>query len=125
MILSIFDYNRYINIYMRLTENKNFTTLKLTGSILESNIKDLNVKFEKMLAHSQKNVVVDFTEVNHICSMALGILVSYKKKFTENSGNIKIVITDEDLLELFEITMLDKIFEIFQDLKSAEDAYKS
>jgi len=57
--------------------------------------------------------------------MALGILVSYKKKFTENSGNIKIVITDEDLLELFEITMLDKIFEIFQDLKSAEDAYKS
>ncbi|MBE7411285.1 MAG: STAS domain-containing protein [Leptospiraceae bacterium] len=110
---------------MILSTNPNYSIFKLSGSILESNIKEIDSSLDALFAKSQKNIIVDLTDVNHICSMGLGILVAYKKKFNESSGDIKLIIYDDDLLELFEITMLDKIFNIYKDLESAERTYKT
>ena len=51
--------------------------------------------------------------VKHICSSALGALVAIKRKIKDNEGDIKLVIVNENLLRLFQTTMLDKVFEIF------------
>ncbi len=43
-----------------------------------------------------------------------------KNKFNTIGGDIKIIVTDEDLLELLEITMLDQVFQIYEDFNSCK-----
>lgn len=58
-------------------------------------------------------------ETQHICSSALGQIVFMKNKFVSVGGNIVLVVRDEDLLELLEITMLDQIFEVYSHTNEA------
>ncbi len=109
---------------MNKIEKRNVTIVKLEGSILESDCKNLDSSLSKILIESSRNTIIDLTDVNHICSLALGLLVSFKKKYSEKNGDIRLVIIDDDMLELFEITMLNKVFEIFSDVKTAENSFE-
>jgi anti-anti-sigma factor len=53
-------------------------------------------------------------DVKHICSSALGVLVAIKRKIKDNEGDIKLVIGSDNLIKLFETTMLNKVFEIYE-----------
>jgi anti-anti-sigma factor len=52
-------------------------------------------------------------DVKHICSSALGVLVAVKRRIKDHEGDIKLVIINDNLLKLFQTTMLDKVFEIY------------
>lgn len=39
--------------------------------------------------------------------------MAVKRKIKDNEGDIKLVIVNDNLLRLFQTTMLDKVFEIF------------
>lgn len=71
-----------------------------------------------------KKIILDLTKVHHICSTALGIFVATKRKLKPMNGDIKVIVVDEDLIQLFEITMLDKVFEIFPDLSAAMEGFQ-
>ena len=51
--------------------------------------------------------------VKHVCSSALGVMVAIKRKINARDGDIKLVIMNDNLLKLFQTTMLDKVFEIY------------
>ncbi len=53
-------------------------------------------------------------DVKHICSSALGVLVAIKRKIKDVDGDIKLIVINDNILKLFQTTMLDKIFEIFE-----------
>jgi anti-anti-sigma factor len=61
--------------------------------------------------------------VKHICSSALGVLVAVKRKIRDKDGDIKLVIVNENLLKLFQTTMLDKVFEIFESQRECMNAF--
>jgi anti-sigma B factor antagonist len=60
-----------------------------------------------------KRVIVDLSGVTFIDSTALGVLVSGAKRVRPRNGNLDIVCTDENIIRIFEITGLDRIFGIF------------
>jgi len=68
-------------------------------------------------------VIVDLSRVTFIDSTALGVLVSGAKRVRPRNGNLDIICTDENIIRIFEITGLDRIFGIFpsrgEALKSA------
>ncbi len=72
-----------------------------------------------------KRVIVDLSGVTFIDSTALGVLVSGAKRVRPRNGNLDIVCTDENIIRIFEITGLDRIFGIFSSrgeaLKAASD----
>jgi anti-sigma B factor antagonist len=65
------------------------------------------------------NLVIDIDDVGFIDSSGLGVLVSGLRRAKENSGSMHIVCTKENILKIFRITGLDRVFPVFA---SAEEA---
>ncbi|MEM7184246.1 MAG: STAS domain-containing protein [Spirochaetota bacterium] len=108
---------------MKLTTKNDINVFKLEGSILQDESEKLDLYFSELIESQENKIIVDMTDANHICSMVLGQMVFYKKKLNSNHGDIKLVIIDEDLLELFDITLLNRVFEIFSNLDEAVSAF--
>ncbi len=69
-----------------------------------------------------QRVIVDLAAVSFIDSTALGVLVSGAKRIRPRNGNLDIVCTDENIIRIFEITGLNRIFGIYG---TRDDALKA
>jgi len=65
------------------------------------------------------NVIVDMEKVGFIDSSGLGVLVSALRRARERDGVVRIVCTRDNILKIFRITGLDKVFPIFSDMAEA------
>ncbi len=65
------------------------------------------------------NVVVDMENVGFIDSSGLGVLVSALRRAREREGTVRVVCTRDNILKIFRITGLDKVFPIFSDAAEA------
>lgn len=64
-------------------------------------------------------LIVDFSGVLYLSSSALGKLISLKRKVEENSGILKMCRIKAEIMEVFRITKLDTIFDIYANLDAA------
>lgn len=60
-----------------------------------------------------RHVIVDLGKVTFIDSTALGVLVSGAKRVRPNNGTLDIVCADDNIVRIFEITGLNRIFGIY------------
>jgi anti-sigma B factor antagonist len=65
------------------------------------------------------NVVIDLEGVTFIDSSGLGVLVSALRRARERDGAVRVVCTRENILKIFRITGLDKVFPVFSDITEA------
>lgn len=65
------------------------------------------------------DLVIDLEKVAFIDSSGLGVLVSGLRRVKERSGTMRLVCTRENILKIFRITGLDKVFPIFPTLEAA------
>ncbi len=65
------------------------------------------------------NVIIDMQGVGFIDSSGLGVLVSALRRARERDGAVRIVCTRDNILKIFRITGLDKVFPIFSDVAEA------
>ena len=86
----------------------------LDGRIDQDGSEELEGVLQDCLDNGKNNICIDLMDVKHICSSALGVLVAIKRRIKDNEGDIKLVIVNDNLLRLFETTMLDKVFEILR-----------
>jgi anti-sigma B factor antagonist len=66
-----------------------------------------------VIGQGGKQVVVDFTNTTFIDSTTLGVLVGGVKRLRTNDGSLSLVCNDRNITKIFEITGLDKVFEIY------------
>lgn len=66
------------------------------------------------------NVIVDLERVGFIDSSGLGVLVSALRRARERDGVVRVVCTRDNILKIFRITGLDKVFPIFGDVAEAK-----
>ena len=59
-----------------------------------------------------RNVVVDLSETSFIDSTTLGVLVGGVKRLRTNEGQLSLVCADRNIVKIFEITGLDRVFTI-------------
>jgi anti-sigma B factor antagonist len=60
-----------------------------------------------------KAVVVDFTDTTFIDSTTLGVLVGGVKRLRGQDGQLTLVCSDRNITKIFEITGLDRVFQIY------------
>jgi anti-sigma B factor antagonist len=65
------------------------------------------------------NLVVDFSSVQFLSSAVLGLLIRISKKVNERKGKLKLCGISPRIYEIFKITRLDEIFDIYDDAKKA------
>ena len=99
---------------MKRISEDSYELIMLDGRIDQEASEELESILQNCLDNKKFNICIDMIEVKHICSSALGVLVAIKRKIKDNEGDIKLVIVNDNLLRLFETTMLDKVFEIFE-----------
>lgn len=60
-------------------------------------------------------IVLDLSEATFLDSMGLGVVLSTKKRLAAKGGELELVVANPDIRRIFEITMLDRIFELHQN----------
>lgn len=99
---------------MKRISEESYELIILDGRIDQEASEELETVLQDCLDNKRFNICIDMIDVKHICSSALGVLVAIKRKIKDNEGDIKLVIANDNLIRLFETTMLDKVFEIFE-----------
>lgn len=75
---------------------------------------ELREKFNYLMKDGEKNFVLDFRKCTFIDSTGLGVLVSVYKKCKSINGSFKLYSINEQVMKIFSMTRLDKIFEIYK-----------
>ena len=64
-------------------------------------------------------LILDFCNVKFLSSAVLGLLIRVSKKIYEKNGQLRLCNINPKIYEVFKITRLTKIFEIYPDVESA------
>ena len=64
-------------------------------------------------------LVLDFKEVQFLSSAVLGLLIRISKKIYESNGQFKLCNINDKIFQIFTITRLDRIFDIFKTQEAA------
>ncbi len=99
---------------MERTSQDNYELIVLEGRIDQAESEELETILSECIEEGKMDICIDLIDVKHICSSALGVLVAIKRKIKDHEGEIKLIIANDNLMKLFETTMLDKVFEIFE-----------
>ena len=99
---------------MKRVSEDNYEMIILEGRIDQEGSEELEGVLQKCLDESKLHICIDMINVKHICSSALGVLVAIKRKIKDSEGDIKLIVVNDNLMKLFQTTMLDKVFEIFE-----------
>jgi anti-sigma B factor antagonist len=85
----------------------------------ESNIQILGNNLFALVEKGRRKLIVDFSNVEYLSNAALGKLITLDKKMKSAKGKLRFCSIRPDVLEVFTITRLDKLFEIKPNLPQA------
>ena len=84
---------------------------------------DLGVVLGDLFDRGQRRILLDLRHVTFIDSAGLGELVASKKRALERGGDIKILQPAKRVRELLVMTLLTRIFEIYEDEAQAIQSF--
>ena len=93
----------------------------LDGAVIEQCYREIVAVLDKT---EESNVLLHFGRVTFMSSAALGILVRISKKCKEFQVALKLCSIAADISQVFKITGLNKIFEIYADPAQAMEAFQ-
>lgn len=73
---------------------------------------------------SNPRLLVDFQNVEHLSSAALGTLITLNKRIRQKGGQLRLASIDPQIYEVFVITKLNKLFQIHDDHDKALNSFK-
>src|SRR5215203_5905113 len=71
------------------------------------------------LGRGASQIVVDLSDVSFIDSTTIGILMRTRKRLAALRGRLLVICADRNILRLFEITALDRMFELYRTREEA------
>jgi anti-sigma B factor antagonist len=95
-----------------------------TKIVSEENIQEVGDQLYSLVEdEGHKQLLLNFGNVQYLSSAALGKLINLKKKVGAAKGKLKLCCIHPDLLEVFRITRLDQVFEIYAEEQAALDKF--
>ncbi len=68
-------------------------------------------------------LLLNFKNVDHLSSAALGMLITLSKRVKEHSGELKLSDINQQIFEVFRITRLNRVFDIYDTAEQALAAF--
>lgn len=69
-------------------------------------------------------LLIDFVNVEHLSSAALGMLITINNRIRAKGGQLRLASIDPQIYEVFAITKLNKLFNICDSAKEAMSSFK-
>jgi anti-sigma B factor antagonist len=99
----------------------NFTDRKILD---EQNIQLIGEQLFSLVDESgRKKILLNFGNVEYLSSAALGKLITLNKKLQSVGGRLILCNIDPQIYEVFEITKLNKLFNIHKEEQAALQAF--
>ncbi len=96
--------------------------VKLNGALNARSAEDAKQTFRDLADKSAKRVIVDLAGVPFIDSSGLAALVSGLKTFGGDAQNLRLAAPQSQARLLFELTMFDRVFQIFDSVAEAQNS---
>lgn len=107
-------------ISVEYTENATVVTLADERILEEEDIRALQLSIMSVIEQGGRiNLIIDFRNVQFLSSSVLGLLIRISKRIYECDGRLALCNIGRKIHEIFKITRLTKIFDIYDDLDSA------
>jgi len=111
------------NFELNEKEVNEVKVIKVSGELDALVAPKLKEKLAKLIENDQYNFVIDFTELVHINSLAMGILRGKLRTVKGFGGDIKLVGLNDHIKTIFEMVGLDEIFEIYEKEEDALEKF--
>ena len=86
----------------------------------EANIQQIGEEISRVVDEQEvPRVVISFLNVDHLSSAALGTLITVNNKVRDKDGQLALAEIDPQIYEVFVITKLNKLFNIFDSSEQA------
>ncbi len=110
------------NITVEYTDNAAIITFIDKKILEEKDIQALQESIMSVIEQTERiNLILDFCNVHFLSSAVLGLLIRISKKVYEQDGQLKLCNINPKIYEIFKITRLTKIFDIYDNVESAAE----
>ena len=96
-------------------QEKNIRIVEFTHSKIldEQNIKEIGDTLNSLIDERENpRILVDFANVEHLSSAALGMLINVNNRVKQRNGQLRLTNIKPQIYEVFVITKLNKYFRI-------------
>jgi anti-sigma B factor antagonist len=97
--------------------------VEVDGEVDLFNAPDLKRTLNSVVDSGGRALLVDLSRTTFIDSTALGVLIGVVKRLRPEGGELAIVCPDPSLRKVFEVTRLDRAFELFDSVEAALDHF--
>jgi len=108
-----------MDLELETSQREGIAVLSLRGEIDVYTAPRMRQAIVDLVDGGSLNIVVDMGQVDFLDSTGLGVLVEGLKRVRTRNGNLSIVITQDKILKIFDITGLNKAFPIHGSLEEA------
>lgn len=98
--------------------------IELGGEIDLYTAPEFKERMVQVIEDGKKQVIVDLSKATFIDSTTLGVLVGGVKRLRPAGGTLALVCSDQNIVKIFEITGLDRVFPIHDTRDEALSAVK-
>lgn len=118
------------------TQHRHIVVRQLDGDIEHVGFVDQNILDEASIQHIGDEItslidravtpklLIDFDQVQHMTSAALGTLITINNRIREKGGQLRLANIHPQIFEVFKITRLDSLFQIHETVAKAADSFK-
>jgi anti-sigma B factor antagonist len=113
---------------MTVSTEGDVTVVELTDRKIldEVSIMQIGEQINVLLAgHDAPKLVIDFVNVGHLSSSALGLLITLRKRIIEKKGQLSLCNIQPQIFEVFAITRLNETFSITDSRDDAVQAVQA
>ncbi|MFO8014284.1 MAG: STAS domain-containing protein [Phycisphaerae bacterium] len=75
-------------------------------------------------SHEGGKFIFDFSQVTYMSSSALGMLIGLQRRVAQKGARLKLTGIQDEIMEVFRITQLDTVFDIYKDTDAAVEAFR-
>ena len=101
------------------------TLLSLEGSFELGKEAKLKEALLQHMSMAEAEIVLNLKDVDFIDSACLGALISVARRVRSSGGDIRLAQLNPEVASIFQITRLDKVFQIFDQPEEAVSSYTS
>lgn len=95
-----------------LEESPGVAVIALSGELDLYTCPEFKTQLLQVIEGGAKLVVVDLTETTFIDSTALGVLIRGVERLKTQDGRLVVACSDPNIVKIFEVTGLDRIFSV-------------
>ena len=105
------------------TEKGNVLVVDVEGDLDARVAADLKEGLNGKIDEGSSWLLINLTDVPYMDSAGLGVLVSGLKNTNRKSGDLRVYGLQPDVKNIFELTRLNKVFQIFDNEETALESF--